>query len=185
MASVASIPCAATISFDEAQAIVRGSSVPLGTQFVPIGTAGRQTLARDMVALIDSPRRGCAAMDGYAVRSDDLAQAVVQFRLAGESCSSGPSPEPLPIGIAVRISTGTPMPAGADRVVMREYADVEGGNVIRSVSGQHRYALRCTQIWSVAVGPWVMAQCFLLSTGGRRASQLEKYKRRYRSFRSA
>lgn len=124
-------------------------------------------------------------MDGYAARSDDLAQAVVQFRLAGESCASGPSLEPLPIGIAVRIPTGAPMPAGADRVVMREYADVEGGNVIRSDSGQHRYALRCTHIWSVAIGPWVMDQCFLLSTGGRRASQPEKYKRSYRSFRWA
>jgi len=59
MASVVSIRCAATISFDEAQPIVRGSSVPLGTQFVPIGAAGRQTLARDMVALIDS-RAGAA-----------------------------------------------------------------------------------------------------------------------------
>ncbi|WP_408021150.1 hypothetical protein [Sphingobium lactosutens] len=30
----------------------------------------------------------------------------------------------------VRISTGAPMPAGADPVVIREYADLEGGNVI-------------------------------------------------------
>lgn len=135
MATAPSIPCAATISFDDAQAIVRESSVPLGTQFVPLGKAGRRTLATDVVALIDSPRRDCAAMDGYAVRSDDLAQGVVRFRLAGESCAGGPSPGPLPIGMAVRISTGAPMPADADRVVMREYATVDGGYVILTDRG--------------------------------------------------
>lgn len=135
MASVPSIPCAATIGFDEAQAIVRESSVPLGAQFVPLGKARRRTLARDVVASIDSPRWDCAAMDGYAVRSDDLAQGLVRFRLAGESCAGGPSPGLLLTGMAVRISTGAPMPMGADRVVMREYATVDGGYVILTDKG--------------------------------------------------
>ena len=130
MASVPNIPCAATIGFDEAQDIVRESSVPLGTQFVPLGKAGRHILARDVVARIDSPRRDCAAMDGYAVRSGDLAQGIVRFHLFGESCAGGPTPGMLPAGMAVRISTGAPIPAGADRVVMREYATVDGGHVI-------------------------------------------------------
>lgn len=130
MASVPSIPCAATIGFDEAQDIVRESSVPLGVQFVPLGKAGRRILARNVVARIDSPRRDCAAMDGYAVRSGDLAQGIARFRLFGESCAGGPSPGLLPAGMAVRISTGAPMPAGADRVVMREDATVLDGYVL-------------------------------------------------------
>ncbi len=135
MASVPSIPCAATIGFDEAQAIVRENSVLLGTQFVPLGKAGRRILARDVAARIDSPRRDCAAMDGYAVRSGDLAQGIVRFHLFGESCAGGRSPGMLPAGMAVRISTGAPMPAGADRVVMREYATVDGGYVILTDKG--------------------------------------------------
>lgn len=135
MASVPSIPCAATIGFDEAQAIVRESSVPLGTQFVPLGKAGRRILARDVVARIDSPRRDCAAMDGYAVRSSDLVQGITRFRLSGESCAGGPSPGLLPAGMAVRISTGAPMPAAADRVVMREDATVVDGYVILTHRG--------------------------------------------------
>lgn len=135
MASVASIPCAATISFDEAQDIIRENSVPLGTQFVPLGEAGRRVLARDVVARIDSPRRDCAAMDGYAVRSGDLAQGIVRFRLFGESCAGSASPGLLPAGMAVGVSTGAPMPAGADCVVMREYATVDDGYVILTHKG--------------------------------------------------
>lgn len=135
MASVPNIPCAATIGFDEAQAIVRESSVPLGRQFVSLGKAGRRILARDVAGRIDSPRRDCAAMDGYAVRSGDLAQGIVRFHLFGESCAGGPSPGMLPAGMAVRISTGAPMPAGADRVVMREYATVDGGYLILTDKG--------------------------------------------------
>lgn len=135
MASVPSIPCAATIGFDEAQDIVRESSVSLGTQFVPLGKAGRRILARNVVARIDSPRRDCAAMDGYAVRSSYLAQGIARFRVFSESCAGGQSPGLLPAGMAVRISTGAPMPAGADCVVMREYATVVDGYVILTHKG--------------------------------------------------
>ncbi|EAT07270.1 molybdopterin molybdotransferase MoeA [Sphingobium sp. 10 DY56-G10] len=135
MTAATSIACAATIGFDEAQAIVRKSCVPLGFEFVPLGKAGRRVLARDVVAGIDSPRRDCAAMDGYAVHSRDLAQGVIRFRLSGESGAGGPLPVPLPPGTAVRISTGAPMPPGADRVVMREYAMIDGKHVILTDRG--------------------------------------------------
>ena len=130
MTAAPGIACVATTGFDEAQAIVRKSCVPLGFELVPLGKAGRRVLARDVVAGIDSPRRDCAAMDGYAVHSRDLAQGVVRFRLSGESGAGGPLPVPLPAGTAVRISTGAPMPPDADRVVMREYARIDGNHVI-------------------------------------------------------
>lgn len=129
MASLLEIPCAASISFDEAQTIVRHNSAPIGMEFVPLGKAGRRILARDVVAMVDSPRRDCAAMDGYAVRSSDLVQETTRFRLVGESCAGGSIPASLRPGTAIRISTGAPMPAGADRVVMREHAEVEAGFV--------------------------------------------------------
>ncbi|WP_159982428.1 MULTISPECIES: molybdopterin molybdotransferase MoeA [unclassified Novosphingobium] len=145
MATAPEIPCAATISFDAAQAIVREGAVPLGLEWVPLAKAGRRILARAAVAQIDSPRRDSAAMDGFAVRSQDLAGEVTRLKLCGESFAGGQTPSPLLPGTAIRISTGAPMPPGADRVVIREYTRVEGGEVIvPRASGKPHVRLRAS-----------------------------------------
>ncbi len=129
MASIPDIACAATVDFDAAQHMLREDSGPIGTEFVPLAEAGLRILARNVVARIDSPRRDSAAMDGFAARSTDLSQGMARLRLCGESRAGGRAPPFLPPGCAIRISTGAPMPAGADRVVMREHACVEAGHV--------------------------------------------------------
>jgi molybdopterin molybdotransferase len=99
-------------------------------EWVSLAKAGRRILARDAIAQIDSPRRDCAAMDGYAVRSQDLTGDATHLTLQGESTAGGRQPAPLLPGTAMRISTGAPMPAGADRVIMHELTRVENGAVI-------------------------------------------------------
>nr|KIS30573.1 molybdopterin biosynthesis moea protein [Novosphingobium sp. P6W] len=129
MATAAELPCAAKIGFDAALEIVRASASPLGMETVPLAKAGRRILALPVIAQVDAPRRDCAAMDGFAVRSQDLQADVTRLRLSGESAAGGPVPALLRPGTAFRISTGAPMPPGADRVVMREYARVDGNFV--------------------------------------------------------
>lgn len=99
-------------------------------EWVPLAKAGRRILARDAVAQIDSPRRDSAAMDGYAVRSQDLTGETTYLPLQGESTAGGHQPAPLLPGAAMRISTGAPMPAGADRVVMHELTRGESNAVL-------------------------------------------------------
>ncbi|HTM94823.1 MAG TPA: molybdopterin molybdotransferase MoeA, partial [Croceibacterium sp.] len=130
MATVLDMPCAAATSFDEAQNLLRGRAAPIGTEFVPLARAGGRTLAKDVFARIDSPRRDSAAMDGFAVRSADLSKGINRFRLRGQSVAGGSTPPLLQPGMAARVSTGAPMPPGADRVVVREHARVEGANVL-------------------------------------------------------
>lgn len=130
MATAPELPCHAAATFDDAQAIVRQSCAPLGVEWVPLAKAGRRTLAGDAIAQIDSPRRDSAAMDGFAVRSEDFAGDFTRFVLQGESVAGGSQPLPLRPGAAMRISTGAPIPLGADRVVMREHARLDGKEVI-------------------------------------------------------
>ncbi|PNU05509.1 molybdopterin molybdotransferase MoeA [Novosphingobium guangzhouense] len=131
MATAPELPChAAATSFDAAQAVVRANCAPLGIEWVALAKAGRRILAADAVARIDSPRRDSAAMDGFAVRSQDLTSDFTRLVLRAESVAGGAVPPALLADTAIRVSTGAPMPAGADRVVMHEHARVEGGHII-------------------------------------------------------
>ncbi|MGZ4480954.1 MAG: molybdopterin molybdotransferase MoeA [Gaiellales bacterium] len=82
-----------------------------------------RVLARDVRALVDLPPFPTSAMDGYAVRSADLAAGPVPvaFRVA-----AGDRPRPLPAGTAAGIATGAPLPDGADAVVPVEDAREDG-----------------------------------------------------------
>lgn len=94
-----------------------------------LDTPGR-VLARDVVATEDVPPFANTAMDGFAVRSADVAGVPVELRVVG-TIAAGDDPtvrcEP---GTAVRIMTGAVIPDGADAVVMLE--DTES-----SPSSQH------------------------------------------------
>jgi molybdopterin molybdotransferase len=95
----------------------------------PYAALGR-ALAQDVLAPIDLPRFDDSAMDGYAVRFDDLGSAVA-LALHGESRAGGGDPGALPEGRAMRIFTGAPLPRGADTVVIQEDARVgDGGSSV-------------------------------------------------------
>ena len=147
--------CAAMIDFDAAQAMLRQNAAPLGTQIVPLSKAGRRILAAPVVARIDSPRRDCAAMDGYAVRSKDLAAKGIGLRLCGESAAGGACPPPLAVGTTVAVSTGAPMPPGADRVVMWEQAERKGDTIIMASAGGKAHVRRRAS--DFAVGDHLLA----------------------------
>jgi molybdopterin molybdotransferase len=95
-----------------------------GTQPVTLAGTGDallgRVLARAVVAPLDLPTLDQAAMDGYAVRSQDLAPGSNRLRVAGRVLAGQFRAEALEAGTCVRIMTGAPMPAGSDAVVVIE-----------------------------------------------------------------
>ena len=108
------------IDFDEASALIDGMAVPLEPEDVPLGQALGRILARPVVAAVASPPSDVSAMDGYAVRTADLATLPIRLPIAGHSFAGGGDPGALPRGTCWRVFTGAPVPRGADRVVVQE-----------------------------------------------------------------
>ncbi len=118
------------ISFDEAVAIFAAHARPLRIETLPVGEAADRVLATDVVAAIDSPRRDVSAMDGYAVRSADLADLPARLTLVGESFAGQADLPKVTPGTCARIFTGGAVPAGADRVVVQEVVRRDGDDAI-------------------------------------------------------
>ncbi len=84
-----------------------------------------KVLAEDVKSPIDVPEAPLAAMDGFAVRAEDL-ERLNSLKIVGKSFPSG---GPLPTvreGEAVYVTTGAPIPPGADAVIRVEAVKVEG-----------------------------------------------------------
>ena len=108
------------ISFDQAATIVGDIAKPLGSELVAIGEAHRRVLAEPVVARVDSPPSDVSAMDGYAVRDEDLLSLPARLRVVGESFAGSGFPGSVSPGGCVRIFTGAPVPSHTDRVVIQE-----------------------------------------------------------------
>jgi len=93
---------------------------------VPLQSADRRVLAADITAPIPLPPFTNSAVDGYAVRGDDLPQTGERAFPVERRVQAGMSQgQPISEGRAVRIFTGAPMPDGADTVFMQEDARLE------------------------------------------------------------
>ena len=94
-----------------------------------------RTLVEDVVAPIDVPPFDRSNVDGFAVRSADVASATegvpVRLPLNDEVIACGVAPAlPVKTGTATAIATGGPVPRGADAVVMVEYTQPSGAREI-------------------------------------------------------
>lgn len=97
------------------------------TETCAIESAYGRVLADDISSPVNVPQYTNSAMDGYAIRGDDLEREsykVVAEVMAGHAYSS-----PLQAGEAVKIMTGAPTPINGDTVIMREQATQQGDNV--------------------------------------------------------
>src|SRR5437879_9620508 len=116
-------PAQKLMSADDALARILDGVPALPAVEAPLLDALGLVLAEDVAADHDVPPFRNSAMDGYAVRGDDVASAPVELRVVGEIAAGGfPQGEVGP-GQAMRIMTGAPMPAGADTVVRFEDTD--------------------------------------------------------------
>jgi len=100
------------------------------TEMLPLHEAAGRVLAGDVAARLTQPPFDNSAMDGYAVRHEDIAElgsvlAVVGTSAAGRAFEGTAGP-----GEAVRIFTGAPLPAFADTVLLQEDAErLEDGRI--------------------------------------------------------
>ena len=114
------------ISFDEAIALIASIAEPLGTETVPLARASWRVLARAVAARIESPRSDVSAMDGYAVRDEDLQSLPAKLNVVGASSPGAEWRGIVEPGTCARIFTGAAVPAAADRVIMQEMVHREG-----------------------------------------------------------
>ena len=115
------------IPLAEAQAHVLAALPRLDVVTVPLSEVLGLVLAEPVVSSEDVPSFANTAVDGYALRSCDVADPPVELRVI-ETIPAGSAPErTVGAGEASRIMTGAPVPAGADAVVMVERTEVAGG----------------------------------------------------------
>lgn len=109
------------ISVDEALAEILSHVQPLEGEQVPILDALGRILAEEIISDIDIPPFDNSAMDGYAVRSADVARATpespVCLTVVGSVAAGYVAGVRVEPGTAIRIMTGAPLPDGADAVV--------------------------------------------------------------------
>ena len=82
-----------------------------------------QILAEDIHAKLTLPPHDVSAMDGYAVRADDVANCPVTLTRIGEAAAGHPWAGRVKAGQAVRIFTGGYVPDGADTIIIQENVD--------------------------------------------------------------
>lgn len=138
---------------------------------VPVGDGDGLVLAEDLVARLAVPPFDNSAMDGFAVRSRDLAEGV-RLRVVGDIPAGADSTPRVGPGEAARIMTGAPVPTGADAVLPVEQTDQPTGDTelplwvrVRGVvtAGRHirrrgensllgETILRAGQVWGPGAG---------------------------------
>ncbi|MFW8651735.1 bifunctional molybdopterin-guanine dinucleotide biosynthesis adaptor protein MobB/molybdopterin molybdotransferase MoeA [Vibrio diabolicus] len=92
-----------------------------------IENAYGRVLAEHIVSPVNVPQYTNSAMDGYAIRSDDVDRD--SYQVVAEVMAGHAYDQPLEVGQAVKIMTGAPTPLNGDTVVMREQASQEGDKV--------------------------------------------------------
>jgi molybdopterin molybdotransferase len=116
---------------DQARAHIRAFLSPITTvERLGIRAALGRVLAADVISPVDVPQHDNSAMDGYAVRFDDLrAGGETLLKVIGSSFAGNPFAGTLAAGQAVRIMTGAVIPQGADTVIQQEKARAVEGQV--------------------------------------------------------
>ncbi len=116
----------APLSVTEALARILDNVEALGAERVPIGDAHGRVLATPLSAGHTQPPFDASAMDGYAVRGEDIASIPARLRVIGESAAGRGYRGTVGTGEAVRIFTGAPVPDAADTIVIQENTSREG-----------------------------------------------------------
>ena len=113
----------------------RGARTRAGARRAAAGRRGAareadgRVLAFDLKALRTQPPADVSAMDGYAVRASDVAQAPARLKVIGEVAAGRPFAAQVGPGEAARIFTGGVVPEGADTVVIQEVTKRDGDGV--------------------------------------------------------
>jgi len=118
------------MSVAEARSRVLAHAQPLPADCVPLTDAHGRVLTVDVAALRTQPPADMSAMDGYAVRADDVATVPARLILIGEVAAGHPFDGTVGPGEAARIFTGGILPPGSDTIVIQENTRREADTVV-------------------------------------------------------
>jgi molybdopterin molybdotransferase len=117
------------ISVEEALARLLAPLEKLPPEQISIVEGLGRVLAEDIAARRTQPPFAVSAMDGYAVRAEDLSAVPVELRIVAEVPAGAGFGGHVGPGEAARIFTGAPLPAGTDTIIIQEDTEREGDRV--------------------------------------------------------
>ena len=117
------------LSYLEAQQIIKSCAHSFGTEKVLLDDALGRVIAEDVFADRDYPPFNRSAMDGYAIRAEDLQNGVKLFYIVDTIYAGGTTNKILAIGECYKIMTGAAVPLSANAVIRKEDAEQNEGCV--------------------------------------------------------
>ena len=131
------------IPLSDAQRLVWGAMQRLGVVSIDHREAVGLVLAEDVVASEDVPPFDNSAVDGYAVRAEDVTSNETELQVIDTVAAGRASAKTIGAGESIRIMTGAPIPLGATAVVMVEDSERLGDDRVRlTVAAQPGAAIR-------------------------------------------
>ena len=132
------------IEVEKAHAIIAAAVGELPVEKLALESVQGQVLAEDITAGFHLPRFDNAAMDGFAVKWEDIEGASEEKPVVlkvMEKVSAGNHPQlPVVSGCCTQIMTGAPMPSGADTVVIFEHTSGFGTRAVDIFKSPDRFA---------------------------------------------
>lgn len=121
-----------SISADDALQMILTRVRPVeGVEAVPLRNALGRVLARPVTSPINVPAYRNSAMDGYALRGEDIpADGTQRLKVVGSAFAGQPYQGALKRGECIRIMTGAKVPESADTVIMQEWVERDGDDAI-------------------------------------------------------
>ncbi len=116
------------ISLEEANRLIMETHKLSKIEYVPLQQSQGRVLAENLNAKINIPPFNRAAVDGYALNSNDTGER--QFLISGEIPAGLEFNGLVASGKGIRIFTGAPVPSEITAVVRQEDVEVQGNNII-------------------------------------------------------
>ena len=122
------------IGYQEALKHTLEHITPLGAKEIPLADGATHLSAKEVYSLVDSPSVDTSLKDGFAVRSEKIAEASpetpVKLQVLDVAAAGLPSTGKVLPGTAIRVLTGAEIPQGADAVVAEEFTHRLGDHVM-------------------------------------------------------
>ena len=109
------------VGYQEAFDLVCSYVRPVGVEAIFLDLCVGRVVAEELVALVSYPSSDVSLKDGFAVRSEEVADASIQqpvcLRVVGSVFAGSRFEGEVTLGSAVKVCSGAPVPRGADAVV--------------------------------------------------------------------
>jgi molybdopterin molybdotransferase len=120
-------------------------------EIIPLQNASSRVLAKDVIIKIEIPSFNKASMDGFAIKSIDTKKTRKNpkfLKIIGKIFAGDEKKKSIKIGEAIAIATGSPLPDGADAVIMIEDVIINNDKIkiTKKVKKQSNVALRGEEV---------------------------------------